>query len=563
MVGLRPFLRVVVSQSTSLGIRVNSSPNQAQIAPRAITASQWAILALGAAGIAWLHDAYGIGWDAYVRRLHGEMIRSYFLSLGADRTVNTHGDLRLYTALPDFLAALLYQGVPEFRHQIRHAVTAAFALATVPALFQIAKLLGRPWAGPIASLILFSLPVFFGHAFINSKDIPLAAAFTWALLGLVWLFQENRFSWPRVVVAGLALGFPLTIRPGIWPILVVMLVAVVVYSDLVARPARREGPERRSGWKLFALIGVSWATMVAVWPWAHENPLVHPLLGIWAAGSFPTVVPVLFEGVSYSSEALPRHYLLKMFGLKTPTPVLLLALGGSGIALARAWSDRNGRGLGNLVLAMWLLAPLAAWTLTTPNIYDGIRHFIFVLPALALCAALGVLTLLDAIRPPPMRWVTGVILVLLLAAPVADIVRLHPYEMTYYNRWAGGVGGAAERYETEYWVTSYREAAEWISEQGRSRGGPVRVLVAANELSEEAARHFLPADAMVDLTFDSRQQGELPPHYDYYMATTRYRLSDNFPGTPVVFSVGREGATFAVVRGHRAPAAPGGPEGSN
>lgn len=542
---------------------MSSSPLPGEGAPRTIAATEWLILALGAAGIAWLHNAYGISWDAYVRRFHGEMIRSYFLSFGTDRTVNTHGDLRLYTAFPDFLAALLYQGVPELRHQIRHAVTAGFALATVPALFRIATLLGRPWVGPIASLILVSLPVFFGHAFINSKDIPLAAAFTWAMLGLIWLFHENRFNWPRVVVAGLALGFPLTIRPGVWPILVVMLVAVVVYSDLVVRQTRADGAERRSGWKLLGLIGVSWAPMVAVWPWAHENPLLHPLYGIWAAGSFPTVVPVLFEGVSLSSDALPRHYLLKMFGLKTPTPVLFLALGGLAVALVRAWSDRRGSGLANFVLATWLVTPLAAWTLTTPNIYDGIRHFLFVLPALALCAATGVLALLDALRPRPTRWVIAAVLLLLLAAPFVDLIRLHPYEMTYYNRWAGGVGGAADRYETEYWVTSYREAAEWISAQDRARTGPVRVLVAANELSEEAARHFLPTDAVVDLTFESRDEEVLPPEYDYYMATTRYRLSDNFPGTPVVYRVGREGATFAVVRGNRAPDAPGGSEGSN
>ncbi|MEX2532304.1 MAG: hypothetical protein WD960_16170 [Gemmatimonadota bacterium] len=163
---------------------MSSSPPRGEGEPRAIAATEWLILALGIAGIVLLHDAYGISWDAYERRYHGELIRSYFLSLGADRTVNSYGDLRLYTALPDFLAALLYQGVPELRHQIRHAATARFALASVPALFRIAKLLGRPWAGPIASLILVSLPVFFGHAFINSKDIPLAAAFTWAMLGL-------------------------------------------------------------------------------------------------------------------------------------------------------------------------------------------------------------------------------------------------------------------------------------------------------------------------------------------------------------------------------------------
>jgi hypothetical protein len=45
-------------------------------------------------------------------------------------------------------------------------------------------------------------------------------------------------------------------------------------------------------------------------------------------------------------------------------------------------------------------------------------------------------------------------------------------------------------------------------------------------------------------------KGALPRGYDYYLATTRYFGDKNFPKAPIVHRIGREGATFAVIKGH-------------
>jgi hypothetical protein len=39
---------------------------------------------------------------------------------------------------------------------------------------------------------------------------------------------------------------------------------------------------------------------------------------------------------------------------------------------------------------------------------------------------------------------------------------LHPYQYTYYNQFVGGTGEAALRYETDYWLTCYKEAVEQL-----------------------------------------------------------------------------------------------------
>jgi hypothetical protein len=54
------------------------------------------------------------------------------------------------------------------------------------------------------------------------------------------------------------------------------------------------------------------------------------------------------------------------------------------------------------------------------------------------------------------------VLVAGLAAPTAAMVRLHPYEYTYFNGIAGGVREADNRYMLDYWGLSLTEAARTL-----------------------------------------------------------------------------------------------------
>jgi hypothetical protein len=43
------------------------------------------------------------------------------------------------------------------------------------------------------------------------------------------------------------------------------------------------------------------------------------------------------------------------------------------------------------------------------------------------------------------------------------MVRLHPYEYTYFNRLAGGVAGARDRYMLDYWGLSFKQASQALA----------------------------------------------------------------------------------------------------
>ena len=148
------------------------------------------------------------------------------------------------------------------------------------------------------------------------------------------------------------------------------------------------------------------------------------------------------------SDALPWYYIPKYVLIVTPLGVLALALvglaGGARDQLARR--TRELRAL--LIGATWLFAPLALFAVMRPNVYGGMRHFLFVLPALGILAGIGAARVLGAFGPGPRRLVWALLLGITLL-PLKDLVRLHPYQMTYYNALVGGVGGASENYWTD------------------------------------------------------------------------------------------------------------------
>ena len=146
---------------------------------------------------------------------------------------------------------------------------------------------------------------------------------------------------------------------------------------------------------------------------------------------------------------------------------------------------------------------------------------------------------------------TGALVVMMLS-PVFALVHMHPYQTAYFNTLVGGVGGAHGRYETEYFLLAYREAMEWIARQPRPAGGRVKVLVATDDYGRLCAAHYAAPHVDVSTLFKV-MPGALGDSFDYYLGTSRYSMHTSYPDTPAVYTVGRDGAIFAVVRGNKRP----------
>jgi hypothetical protein len=513
-----------------------------------------AVLLFGVIAILLLFQDFGVPWDEGIQAEYGERVRRYFSSGFRDRSNEQLADLRFYGPLFELTAATLTAALGSDLFATRHLLAALAGLLGVLAVVRLGARVGGSLAVPVfATLALISAPRFFGHAFVNSKDVPFAAAFAWAVLAFL-LFWSNRPPARRHVLGlTMALGVLLAVRPAGILLLAPVMLAVISYD--VVRATRR-GAEvgavlPRSRLATLGLIAVgAWLLMVLPWPWVHASPLLRPVQAVAYGIGFPVSYPVLFAGETVPSSALPWHYVVSYVGITTPLAVLGLAL----LGLARSVGDQirtpdRETSAAWAGLQAWLLFPLLFAALLRPNTYDGVRHFLFLLPAIALFAGRGAEALIQLRTSRAWRLGVGTGLVVALALPVRDMVRLHPYESTYFNGLVGGVEGAVGRYETDYWVLSYREAMEWVNRQAGDRNEPVRVLVAANELSRTSAEAFAGDGIVLETTFETDLAGRLPEVFDFYVGTTRYGMDRNYPDTPVVHAVGRAGAVYTVIRG--------------
>ena len=151
-------------------------------------------------------------------------------------------------------------------------------------------------------------------------------------------------------------------------------------------------------------------------------------------------------------------------------------------------------------------------------------------------------------------WALAVIVLLL---PVKDLVRLHPYQVTYYNELVGGVGGASEDYWTDYYLSSYVEAIQWVNERAAATPDErIEVWIAAGPGAMPWIEDYgAPNVELIATTGLSSWPPTLP--VDYYIVNSRYGSGERYPDAPIVHSIGRDGAVFTVVRG-RAEGAPSG-----
>ena len=262
----------------------------------------------------------------------------------------------------------------------------------------------RRWIGVGATLFLILTPQFCGHAFVNTKDVPFAVGVAASLAFVSAMFARGRFATKEIILTGVAIGLTLAIRPGGALIIGAYYGALTVFTDwqtwrrdLIATTPLR--PSRRTLGKQFALLAIAWTVMVSPWPWALESPLEHPLQAIRMASKFHLVMPVLFEGKFYYSNDLPRHYIARFVLMTVPPATLILAAVGliaGVIQFLRRPLSRRARVLA--MLLVWPALPLILFVVLRPNAYDGMRHFLFLLPAVALWAAYGCRSLMACLR---------------------------------------------------------------------------------------------------------------------------------------------------------------------
>jgi 4-amino-4-deoxy-L-arabinose transferase-like glycosyltransferase len=421
---------------------------------------------------------YGLGWDDFTHSQYGDLLLSLYTSGFRDTRALHFVNLYYYGGGFDMAAALVAKILPFELFETRRLTGAVVGFIGLFATWRIGRRVGGPLAGLIALVLLATCPLYYGHTFINAKDAPFAAAMAVFLLGLVRAFEQ----YPRPSAGTwliLGLGFGLSIGSRIMAGFGVMA-ALAGLALLVAIEARGKGWRdalSRLGIFLLALtpaVVIAYAAMALVWPWAIINPL-NPLLAVeYFSRFFEQPWHELFGGELITPPDMPRSYVPVLFGLKLPEVFLVPACAGASICLFASVCAEQApqRRAIHLCIALAALLPLAVTVIARPAMYNGIRHFVFVLPPLAVLGGLAGARIAEQAAGASRTALTAMSLLFAagIALPAIGMVRLHPYEYVWFNHLAGGVRAAQSRYMLDYWGLALKQASEALRQELAARG---------------------------------------------------------------------------------------------
>ncbi len=479
-----------------------------------------------AAGVAMVRQ-YGLTWDEPENLVVGERYLAFFrtgdvtlLDFGRPRPEVDNPDglhLRLldshaHPPLPNIAAAFTGRLFGRWTGWLdpvdaRHVAIIGMGGLTLAVVYLFAReAFGRSVA-VLAVVALALFPRFVGDTHYNLKDIPKTLFFALTLWTLWHGVVFRRARW--VVVAGLVLGMGLSVRPNV-------ALAAVAGALWALLRVRFWWPQRRVRLALFAVPLIATVGFFCAWPamWIAPVVTVRRIWEYW-----------VWLGLTGRKGWTPYPVLALAF--TTPLPTLLLACWGAvgGLRLGRGDAHRS-----LVLLGLWLALPLVRVSMPGMNVYDGIRHFLEAVPALAILAGLGVGEVVwlvtGVFRRLPSRIVQAAAALLFIPALI-DLLRFSPYEIAYFNRLIGGLPGAQAagiRDAADYWGTSYRHGFAWLGEHAPS-GALLYMPPGQRHLAEAVRGLWLRADIRLVAEGDP---ADGPVYVLYTRRPTEYGVVDRY-----------------------------------
>jgi 4-amino-4-deoxy-L-arabinose transferase-like glycosyltransferase len=367
------------------------------------------------------------------------------------------------TSFTDYGHAFLFENVVP-ADRIAAAARAPF-LGVLACLLLLVFLAARSRYGSAAALFALALvaldPTFVAHAGVVHTDVGAAATFLATVLA--WEAARRRATLLRVALAGVALGLALATKFS-----AVLLVPILLLQSLVA--ARRDPSPGRAAARAVARLAAAsvvallvilavYAPLTSRMSREHQRLVIHELVAGRGAprlsAAIESFVPVsrplahyagglasvirqssVGGGVNYllgekSVEGFPSYFFVA-FALKSTLAFLAVT------ALVVGAFLRRPRGLSEEG-RLFLLPVAVLFLASIGSAYNiGIRHMLPVYPFLALAGAALFARAADAARTGAKGRAAVAALALLPVVAGAELLRIHPHELSYFNAFAGG-----------------------------------------------------------------------------------------------------------------------------
>ncbi len=498
---------------------------------------------------------YGISNDEQVQHVYGQLLLKFYSSGFADQSAFIYKNLYLYGGFFDLVAASLEKILPIWVWDIRHLLSAIFGLAGIVAVYKITLKLAGERAAFLAALLLALTGAWTGAMFTHTKDVSFGACMAWALYYTTLISDKlDRIPFKSSVLLGIAIGCAIGLRIG-GAFAVIYLLLLLLIASFIQTTSIKEKVAfyKRAVLGLLPAGVVAFLLMALFWPWALMGAN-HILIAAKSFSHFAFNMNTIVDGTFISIGEVPRTYLLEYLAIRLPEVFLIGVLSMVIILLLtmpRSFKQNKGffkNKLPEISLAISILFPLLFVLYDKPALYNGVRHFTFIIPPLAVLAGMGLSQAWDKLASHP-KWQLGfVLLSTALALNTAYILfELRPYEYIYYNHFAGkNLKQAEHKWEADYWSSSLIDATKMLEnyldvEQKNwppEHQGPYYVAVCAEAFQ---GRAYL--DDRFNIT-------ENWVRADFFISSTHMNCDKVLKGN-IIGTVERLGAPLAVVKDRR------------
>jgi hypothetical protein len=443
------------------------------------TCDDLAILALAVVGLiaSLTFRDYGLGWDDYTHAEYADLLLKMYGSGFKDTGALSFANLYMYGGGFDMAAALLHKVIPLELFETRRLLGAVVGLIGLAVTWRLARRVGGPLAGLAALLLLALCPTFYGHMFMNPKDAPFAVAMVILMLGLVRLAEEYPAPSPStILIVGLGAGLSIGCRVlgGL-----ALLYAIIGFMPLFLDEFRTQGAResiRRFAHVAYVLLPglvLGYLIMGLIWPWSVIEP-GNPFRALtYFSTFFEKPWKEMFDGALVSVPDMPWSYLPTLFALQLPEVLLGFFIAGviGSLTLLSRGDVTARRKTILLMLTSAATLPLLIAIVKRPALYNGIRHFIFVIPPMTVLAGVAFAWGMNWLKDNRRNWQPAAVAIFAfgLMLPLTEMIRLHPYQYTHFNHIAGTVRAADDLFMLDYWGLALKQASDGLRDELNER----------------------------------------------------------------------------------------------
>ena len=286
-------------------------------------------------------------------------------------------------------------------------------------------------AGAAAGFALLVMPRCFAHAHFGALDTFITLFWTGALLG-----SERALTSKQPILAMFGAGalwsLALLTKIHAW-----FLIPVVFIWCFVRLNGKLRAFAAFSVWLVTGLT-----LFVLGWPWLWFDSATR-LRAYLGTGVERASIRVLYFGEIFADKDVPWHYPWIYFALTVPVGLHILGAGG----VVRAWRNRRDDPFSLLLLGSILMF-LSLFSTRIP-VYDGERLFLMVFPLWSILIGREFRVLWTMCSG---KTIVRVGLLIFMLVQGYGVVTYHPFGLSYYNAFVGGLSGAESRgLELTFW----------------------------------------------------------------------------------------------------------------